>query len=255
MPARYCELPDTMIPDAGIEAIWHSRSDRAGTYRVLPDGRCDLILRHGDDNAPNKIEAVLSGPASFFYDVNLRPGMAFIGARFKPGHAPRFLGMSLAQMPPEGLRGPALLQVLPWLQSLIAPAASPEQLLNRLGSCLAERVQGIPPPSHKSLAIAAAFHVSAGRMSLEDLARIHRVSSRQLARNWRHLTGFYPKTYCMILQFQWALRLITKSGLSAAAAAYEAGYADQPHMTRAFRRFGGFSPARPMPVTLVTMRS
>jgi AraC-like DNA-binding protein len=254
MPARYCELPDSMIPDAGIEAIWHSRSDRAGTYRVLPDGRCDLILRYASD-APNKIEAVLSGPASQFYDLDLQPGMAFVGARFKPGHAPRFLGMSLAQMPPEGLRGPALMHALTWLQALTAPAVSPEVLLARFGTCLAERAQEIPPPPQKTLAIAAAFHVSAGRMALEDLARIHRVSSRQLARNWRHLTGFSPKTYCMILQFQRALRLITKSGLSPAAAAYEAGYADQPHMTRAFHRFGGFSPARPLPVTLVTMRS
>ena len=39
-----------------------------------------------------------------------------------------------------------------------------------------------------------------------------------------------------------------------AAAAYEAGYADQSHMTRAFRRFGGFTPANMVEVTLVTLR-
>lgn len=255
MSARYSEVPQAFTPDAGIEAIWHSRSDRSGRYRVLPDGRCDLVLRHHDHvGGLDNVLPILTGPSPRHHDVNLAPGIGFVGLRFKPGHAHRFLGFSPQNIPPAGWRGQEVLTHCPWLVPLLGPAASQTALIARIGQYLAQIAKNRPPPPARMQAIASAFHASAGRISVAETARIHRISSRHLAREWYHLTGFAPKTYGMILQFQHALRLMRQSGLTASAAAFEAGYADQPHMTRAFRRFGGFTPATAIEVTLVTLR-
>jgi acetyl esterase/lipase len=52
---------------------------------------------------------------------------------------------------------------------------------------------------------------------------------------------------------QRAMRLIELHGLPVSEAAAEAGYADQAHMTRAFRQFAGFTPGSRIKVTLVSM--
>lgn len=54
----------------------------------------------------------------------------------------------------------------------------------------------------------------------------------------------------MVIQFHRAIRLIRDVGLDPATAALEAGYADQAHMTRVFRKLGGFTPARVPELTL-----
>ena len=256
MPARYDELPGAQTPDPGIEAIWHSRTDRAGNYRVLPDGRCDLILRFqiGKDGL-GPILPILTGPSPRFHDVELIPGNGFVGARFKPGHALRFLGISPQVIPAEGCRGQQVLDLCPQIHPLVLPASSQTELITRMNRFLGEQARDRPPPSPQIRAIAGAFHAGAGRLSVAEIAAMHAITPRQLTRIWRQMTGFAPKNYAMILQFQQALRLMEQTDLSASDAAFEAGYADQAHMSRAFLRFGGFSPARRMAATLVTLRA
>ncbi|MGL5009061.1 MAG: helix-turn-helix domain-containing protein [Paracoccaceae bacterium] len=254
MTQRYSELPLQLCPGLGIEAVWHSVAERTGRYRVLPDGRCDLILRY--QLGPNGLDAicpVLSGTSSRFYDIDLEPGTGFIGARFKPGHAARFLGVSPLLIGPAGKIGAAALALCPRLGPLIAAVDTPQALLTRLNTFLHMTGQDQPPPDPTIRAVAGAFHTSAGRLSVAELAAVHGLSLRHLTRKWRWLTGFGPKTYAMILQFQRALRLVELHGLSPSDAAFEAGYADQAHMTRAFRQFAGFTPARRQEVTLVTI--
>jgi AraC-like DNA-binding protein len=79
------------------------------------------------------------------------------------------------------------------------------------------------------------------------------VNVRTIRRNLKGATGLSPKQFSMIVQFHRALRLIKEHGLDASAAAIEAGYADQAHMTRVFRRLGGFTPAAIPEVTLANI--
>lgn len=254
MPGAYSEIPYGPALLAGVEAIWHSRSDQHGRYRVLPDGRCDLILRYDDGlDGPQDIIPVITGPSPRYHDVDLRPGSGFVGARFKPGYAAGYLGFSPYLVPPEGLSGASVLARCPWASELVAPVSDHAVLVDRLYRHLAAVAVRTAGPSPRLRAIAGAFRASAGRLGMAEIAEVHGLSVRQLTRIWQEVTGFAPKTYAMILQFQHGLRLIRQSGLGAAAAAHEAGYADQPHMTRAFQRFGGFTPARIPDVTLVTL--
>jgi AraC-like DNA-binding protein len=252
MTAGYRERPQILI--AGIEAVWASQTHAPGSYRVLPDGRCDLILRYtATPNGPTDIEPILTGTAARAHDVPLIPNSGFVGARFRPGHAARFLRISPMSLGPEGKRGAQVLSLCPHLSSLIAPVSDPTMLEQRLTRFLAETAHSAPPPAPWIQALGQAFHVSSGRLSVAELARLHGLSLRHLTRKWQEMTGFTPKTYTMVLQFQRALRLIELHGLTAAEAAFEAGYADQAHMTRAFRQFAGFTPGDRRVVTLVSM--
>ena len=77
------------------------------------------------------------------------------------------------------------------------------------------------------------------------VAAVADTSTRQVERRVRRLTGTSPKQLAGLARFQrvrdaiWADPAVDLSRM-----AIEAGYADQPHMTREFRRFAGLTPAR-----------
>jgi AraC-like DNA-binding protein len=84
-----------------------------------------------------------------------------------------------------------------------------------------------------------------GRRPTGAVAREADASSRQVERRVRALTGTSPKRLACLARFQrardaiWADPAVELARLAAAA-----GYADQPHMTREFRRYAGQTPAR-----------
>ena len=95
LSARYTELGLVADLTDEVEAVWTSVSDRAGSYRVLPDGRCDIILRFDAGQKPiTDMTVVITGPITRFYDVAIEPGMGFVGVRIRPGCFERVLGFN-----------------------------------------------------------------------------------------------------------------------------------------------------------------
>lgn len=80
-------------------------------------------------------------------------------------------------------------------------------------------------------------------VSLTDLASAAGVSRFQLVRGFAKELGVTPYAYLMQRRVRAARGLIA-DGRSLSAAALEAGFADQSHMTRAFVRQLGVTPAR-----------
>ena len=80
-------------------------------------------------------------------------------------------------------------------------------------------------------------------MPIEVLACRLNHSPRQLNRGFLKAVGLPAKAYARLVQFHRALGLVQR-GVGLVAAAFEAGYADQAHMTRAMRAYGGFVPSR-----------
>jgi len=79
-------------------------------------------------------------------------------------------------------------------------------------------------------------------LSLEELAAELQMSKCHLARCFERALGVPPHRYRRLLRLRAARRLL-EGGLSVGEAAGETGFADAPHLTRAFRDWLGVSPA------------
>lgn len=84
---------------------------------------------------------------------------------------------------------------------------------------------------------------SGGAATVDALSSAAGVSPRQVDRLFARHLGIPPKTLARVLRFQQALkRLMRDPGCSLAAIATEAGYFDQAHFVKDFRRMSGGVP-------------
>ncbi|WP_109575728.1 helix-turn-helix transcriptional regulator [Aminobacter sp. AP02] len=255
LSARYTELSLAAGLGEEVEAVWTSVSDRAASYRVLPDGRCDIILRFDAGQRPiTGVTVVVTGPTTRFYDVPIEPGIGFVGLRLRPGWFETVLGFEPAELTNSNLIGAQAIAACPALKCLCAPARDQNELVTSLTAFVRKRAaDGRLVLAPLSRSVIGAFHAAGGRLRISDVAQMHAVSARTLQRLVVKATGLTPKALAGILQFHRALRLLRDHRLSPADAAVEAGFSDQAHMSRVIRRMGGFSPARLPDVTLVSL--
>lgn len=247
LPLGYCEHP---LPDSargGCEALWTHWTVTGGTRCVLPDGRCDIILRFSTDGvrALGPIMPMISGPSPRWHAASFEPGVCFVGARLRPGYAPLVLDIAFPAMMNRVRRGADAVAVLPDLAGICKVGVSCGELANRLLEIVNSRFRRSPTDVQPRLRAAVdALHMSGGLIDVNDLAISQFVDTRTIRRDFNIGVGLNPKDFAKILQFQRALRLICRDGLDTVKAAVEAGYTDQSHMTRRFRELGGFTPAR-----------
>jgi AraC-like DNA-binding protein len=84
---------------------------------------------------------------------------------------------------------------------------------------------------------------SDGNASIEDLAQVAGVTGRQVDRLFARRLGIAPKTVGRVLRFQRALRTLMRDpGRALAEIAADAGYFDQAHFVKDFRRMTGGVP-------------
>lgn len=116
---------------------------------------------------------------------------------------------------------------------------------------LASRHAGIPrqprPPGREPRAIRAAREFleahAEDNVTLGDLARHTGLTSSHLCRVFRQATGMTPHAYQLQVRVRRAKALLL-AGHPIAQAATEAGFWDQSHLTRHFKRTIGVTPAR-----------
>jgi transcriptional regulator GlxA family with amidase domain len=116
------------------------------------------------------------------------------------------------------------------------------ELLSQIGHRLTATVafsRVTPPTSTAIHAVAAAFST----VSVADIASAAALSTRHLARVFRHDTGLTLKTYLLRVQVEAAKELLRASDANLDAVAGEVGLYDASHLRRLFRRFEGVSPS------------
>lgn len=108
---------------------------------------------------------------------------------------------------------------------------------------LLDRLARSPEIDRRLAAAARAIDVSGGRLRVGALSEATGVDRGRLAARMRAEFGLSPKRHADLARFDATLRALRRtSGLTLSDAAYGFGYADQSHLTRDFRRFGGAPP-------------
>ncbi len=223
---RYRELAPP--PDLAhvLRCTWRRLGDGAEVL-VLPDGCVDVVVIDG--------VAFAVGPDTGPNPTAVRAGATVSGIRFRPGAAAAVLGVDVAELrdrrvPLEALWGPA------GREAGERGDGDPTALL----VALTRRLRAAAPDPRVLAAARALARAPATR--LPELADRLGLGERQLRRRFTEGVGYGPKTFARIARFRTALALLER-GAAPARAAHDAGYADQPHLTRELVALGGRTPA------------
>jgi len=237
----YREWPPPPELRRPVFCLWADErpSDSPGTGLVLPDACMDLVW--------DGREVSVAGPDTGPVTVERPPRAAFVGLRFRPGQAPPVLGL-----PSDALRDQRVGLAELWdgdevdrLTERLAAAPTAEEAAAHLAAAVQRRrrmagADEADPLVGGLVAWLGTAPASAGVVA--TAAEALGVGVRQLHRRCEDGVGYGPKMLERVLRFRRAQQLVER-GAGLAAAAAGAGYADQPHMNRDFRRLTGRSPA------------
>jgi AraC-like DNA-binding protein len=210
-----------------IESYWVTRSGGVGVERVLPNGRAQVVVDLSTGRAilvgPRTTSAVVTPPAA-------AAGFALSGA-----------GLGAILGPDAG----ALVDDVVELDQLHPRAAlrinDPEDVhLTAALRGLAAELLGRFPVDRRILS--AEFAIRSGWRAAEAAGSAG-MDRRRFAPLFRRTVGMSPKRYECVVRFQAAVRCLrTAPERSIADIAAGLGYADQAHLTREVRAFGGVTP-------------
>jgi len=110
-----------------------------------------------------------------------------------------------------------------------------------LTEAVAARLARLPAPD--PIVRAAVHEVARPRSRVGELGGRLGISERQLRRRFEHAVGYPPKTLARVLRLQRFLGLAERDGADLARLAADAGYADQPHLTRDCAELAGLPAA------------
>ncbi|RYY26795.1 MAG: AraC family transcriptional regulator, partial [Chitinophagaceae bacterium] len=112
-----------------------------------------------------------------------------------------------------------------------------------LGNYLINRVRLIKSPDDLAHQCVRKILYSDEPVIISKLADEHFISSRQLERKFKTITGFAPKTYARLSRFHRALNSYGTPYKSLTDIALDCGYYDQSHFIHDFREFSGYEPS------------
>ena len=245
---RYVERAPSPELAEWIECYWSIRGQAAEPVpnRVLPDGCSDLIL--GIEGMGPAVVGTMR--TASLYPV--RGTVDMFGVRFRPGGAARFLGVPLRELtdrrvPLDELWGSGAAR--------LADAADPVTMDERVA--VAERVllarlrawaARLTAAEELAARAVTLLRRARGGVGVREVAAALGVGERRLERAFDHAVGLGPKALAGVLRFRRLVRLIdearSRGPIAWAALAADAGYADQPHLVREFKRLAGLTPAR-----------
>jgi AraC family transcriptional regulator len=126
----------------------------------------------------------------------------------------------------------------------VAPLAAEGLVLELLAECARSRAEG--PPGRRPGWLGRVDELLHARfaqtLSLQEIAAAVRVSADHLARTFRRCHGRSVGEYVRELRVEFACRRLAESETPLAQIALDAGFADQSHFTKTFRRHMGITP-------------
>lgn len=209
--------------------LWRSHGSAGGVV-VPADGCVDLILRDGWVD--------VAGPSTRWLTTGRDGASGSLGLRLPPGRAGHLLGVDLHEfadqlVPLDDLVGRGLAMRL---HEAMIPLEAGAGDHGALISIAAEGTES----SRWSESVRKA---AAEATPAEDVAAARSGSARSFRRRMLATFGYGYATLVRLERAHRAQTLLL-SGSPIASAAAEAGFADQPHLSREFRRLVGERPAQ-----------
>ena len=204
-----------------VERIWRTQSERTGDFLSIAASHWEMVISsyHG------KTTVTVRGPETKVtpLDVTL-VGTEFFGIVFKLGTVMPYLPASTLVDGDVDL--PEASSKSFWLNGSAWESPDFENVETFVDRLVHEDVLVVDPVV---------------KAVLQDQPQA--ISSRTVRRRFLHATGLTHKAIQQIERAQLAAALL-EQGVSILDAVYQAGYADQPHMTRSLKRFSGQTPAQ-----------
>jgi len=236
-----------------VDCFWDGvGSTEFARSKILPDGRCFLIFNLGGEHAVLPAEgaprpyrrAWFSGLHDAHLQIESTTWSHLVGVRLQPEGAYRLLAAPMSDFACRVYESDEVFgAVLERLAERLAACAGAAGRLALLQAWLAVRLREArgwhPNVSH---AMQRLFH-GGGRVRVDALAGELGVSQKHLIHQFHAQVGMAPKRVARIVAFN---RVLARLGGAApkdwATIAQDAGYYDQPHFLREFRRFTGSTP-------------
>ncbi|MEO1226303.1 MAG: AraC family transcriptional regulator [Pseudomonadota bacterium] len=224
-----------------VRCFWYCEQALAhGTERVLPTGAAQIVVDLNEPT-PTATSALIVGPQTSASLIETSAMHRAVGAAFRVGGAAPWIGGSCANLTDETVDLEAL-----WgadagrLWHALMDANGPVEIVGTLERFLSRRLVETASPNgaiRQSVRGLAHGQPVAAAIEASGMARA------TFGRLFTNEVGLSPKRWAGIARFQRAVRCLAEGAGPLADVAAACGYADQAHLTRAFRRYGGITPA------------
>jgi AraC-like DNA-binding protein len=219
--------------------------------RILPNGATEVMINLGPPHTLLTSEGSSVWDSSWFSGLHARAirieslsGTHLVSARLHPLGALRVLG----PMVPQSVNAVVDLATLvgPSAEALrerLQGSQAPEERFAQLESFLRPRLLQYSAPSSSVHSAARLIEQAHGNLRIAVLHRTLGLSRKQLWLRFATEAGMSPKSYAGLQRFIWTLaRLRESTEVDWSRLALTAGYSDQSHLVRDFRRVAAASP-------------
>ena len=221
-----------------VDHYWLAAESRDPHYEILPDGAIDVVLLVDG----SRTVVSVYGTTTRATGVPLVPGGHYLGIRFRPGGSRHFLDASARELtdnvaPVSGVLSTAL-------EDAFASAGF-DGAAKALDDALDRWIRRVDAERTRLDDLVDALARGDGTVPVATAAASLRRSPRQFERMFLDAIGLSPRAFSSVCRFQRAAAALSEwPAMPLAQVAAECGYADQSHMTRAFRQWAGRPPAR-----------
>ena len=240
---RYAEVPPPAALEPYVHCLWvFEGRDADEPQRIVPDGRCELILHWGapylercEDQWRPQPRALFAGQLTRPLHLLAREAAGVVGVRFRTAAAGAYLRASASAV--TDLRTP-----ITDAPDLTRAGDEPTRIALALDH-VASRIDPQRLDPGVAAAVAELRH-SEGRTPLNELCGAAELSPRVLQRRFLDVVGVSPRTLASVIRFRRVFEALQAADVSGwTEAAQAAGYFDHPQMARDFRRFLGCTPS------------
>lgn len=237
-----------------VEMLWYYQGyDPPHTYeRILPAGTVELVVNltdevlrtyHPETFVPTKMRGpILAGLHEEPIIVDTMQQTRMMGAGFRPGGAWQILGIPIAEFEGRHIELDCLqLQGVAQLEEQLYFASTSEKCFDLMEAWLLSHLNRSNHPEVSWAIEQIVLYPSTAKIA--ELAEETGLSARRLGELFKREVGVGPKSFAMIRRFQSVISDIQRDpSIDWCQLAISAGYADQAHFNREFRRFSGIRP-------------